>query len=200
MITVSNFKKHLIDKGGLTNEEFTQIEYLIKTKKVAKGQFLLKQGDICSHFFFVEQGLLRFYALNEEGKENILQFATETWLVSDRGSFFFKEPSTYYIDAAENSIVVIIDEEFIDQVSRINPDFRKRNEQLLHNHIRHLYKRVSLLLGASARVRYLDFIAMYPDVLLRVPQWMIASYLGITPESLSRVRKALAKENFNPNN
>ncbi|MDG5491580.1 Crp/Fnr family transcriptional regulator [Psychroserpens sp. SPM9] len=193
-----NFKKHLIEKGGLSEEEFTQIEPFITTKNVDKGEFILKQGDVCSHFFFVEQGLLRFYALNEDGKENILQFATENWIVSDRGSVYFKAPSTYYIDAFEATTVVMIDETFIDQVSELNPNFRKQNERLLQNHIRQLYKRISQLLGVSAKTRYLDFVAMYPDIMLRVPQWMIASYLGITPESLSRVRKALAEENFNP--
>lgn len=195
---LTNFKKHLIEKGGLSLDEFVKIEPFIKTKRVSKGDFLLKQGDICSHFFFVEQGLLRFYALNEDGKENILQFATENWIVSDRGSVFFKEPSTYYIDAYEETTVVMIDENFVDIVSEINPNFRKQNERLLQNHIRQLYKRISQLLGVSARTRYLDFVEMHPDIMLRVPQWMIASYLGVTPESLSRVRKALAEENFNP--
>ncbi|GAA3559583.1 Crp/Fnr family transcriptional regulator [Snuella lapsa] len=191
-----NFKKHLIEKMGLTTEAFVQVERYVKVKKVVKGEFLLKQGKVCKHSFFVEQGLLRFYALNEEGKENILQFATEHWIVSDRGSVYFKEPTTYCIDAFEDTVVVLLDESFIEQVSKISPDFRQRNERLLQNHIRHLYKRISLLLGASAKSRYLDFIKMYPDVMLRVPQWMIASYLGITPESLSRVRKTLAEENF----
>jgi CRP-like cAMP-binding protein len=191
-----NFKKHLIEKCGLSEEDITKIEPLITIKNVAKGDFLLKEGDICSHFFFVEQGLLRFYALNEDGKENILQFATENWIVSDRGSVYFKEPSTYYIDAVEDTLAIMIDESFIDKVSEVNPNFRKRNERLLQNHIRHLYKRISQLLGVSARMRYLDFVSMFPDIMLRVPQWMIASYLGITPESLSRVRKTLAQENF----
>ncbi|WP_034045508.1 Crp/Fnr family transcriptional regulator [Wocania ichthyoenteri] len=195
-MTLSNFKKHLIEKGGLSEEEFAQIMPFIKTKTVKKNEFLLKQGDICSHSFFVEQGVLRFYSLNEEGKENILQFATEKWIVSDRGSVFFQEPSSYYIDAVEDTLTVMLDEHFVNEVAKINSNFRKQNEILLQNHIRHLYKRISLLLGASARVRYLEFVNMYPDIMLRVPQWMIASYLGITPESLSRVRKALAKENF----
>jgi len=195
-MSLTNFKKHLKEKGGLSEEDITKIAPFIKTKKVSKNEFLLKEGDVCSHFFFVEQGLLRFYALNEDGKENILQFATENWIVSDRGSVYFKEPSTYYIDATEDTLAVMIDEEFVDKVSEVNPNFRKQNELLLQNHIRHLYKRVSQLLGVSARARYLDFVKMYPDILLRVPQWMIASYLGITPESLSRVRKALANENF----
>jgi len=193
---VNNFKKHLIDKGGLTEADIVKIEPFIKTRHVAKGELLLKQGDICSHFFFVEKGLLRFYALNEEGKESILQFATENWLVSDRGSVYFQEPSTYYIDAIEDTLTVLMDEDFIDKVSEVNSNFRKNNERLLQNHIRHLNKRISQLLGASARTRYLDFVKMHPDILLRVPQWMIASYLGVTPESLSRVRKTLAQENF----
>ena len=197
-MTLPNFKKHLIEKGGLTEEEYAQIVHFIKTKQVTKNDLLLKQGDICTHSFFVEQGVLRFYSLNEDGKENILQFATERWLVSDRGSVFFQEPSTYYIDAIEDTLTVMLDESFVNEVAKINPNFRKQNEILLQNHIRHLYKRVSLLLGASARERYLDFVNMFPDIMLRVPQWMIASYLGVTPESLSRVRKALAKENFKP--
>ena len=191
-----NFKKHLILKGKLSEEEYALIIPFIKTKNVSKNDFLLKQGHICSHSFFVEQGVLRFYSLNEDGKENILQFATESWIVSDRGSVFFQEPSTYYIDAIEDTLVVMLDEDFINQIVKISSDFRKRNEYLLQNHIRHLYKRISLLLGASARIRYLEFIKMYPGIMLRVPQKMIASYLGITPESLSRVRKSLAEENF----
>lgn len=195
---LTNFKKHLIEKGGLSETDFVKIEPFIKTKRLAKGDFLLQQGDICSHAFFVEQGLLRLYAINEDGKENILQFATENRIVSDRGSVYFKEPSNYYIDAFEDTLTVLIDTDFIDKVSQVNPDYRKQNERLLQNHIRYLYLRVSQLLGVSARTRYLDFFEKHPDIMLRVPQWMIASYLGITPESLSRVRKALAQENFKP--
>ena len=195
-----NFKKYLIEKGGLSEDDYLQIQPFISLKNVSKSDFLLKEGDVCSHFFFVEKGLLRLYALNEEGKENILQFATENWIVSDRGSVYFQQPSTYYIDAVEDTLVIMLDEDFINKVSKINTDFRRKNEHLLQKHIRQLYKRISQLLGASAKRRYLDFVNMYPDIMLRVPQWMISSYLGITPESLSRVRKALAEENFKPNN
>ncbi|WP_417861161.1 Crp/Fnr family transcriptional regulator [Winogradskyella sediminis] len=198
-MTFANFKTFLIEKGGLSEDEIVQIEPFIQTKTLASHEFLLRAGEVCSHSFFVERGVLRFYALNEEGKENILQFATENWIVSDRGSVFFQQPSTYYIDAIENAVVVLLSEEFVSKVATINPGFRTQNERLLQNHIRHLYRRVSLLIGASAKERYLEFVAMYPDLLLRVPQWMIASYLGITPESLSRVRKSLAKENFKSN-
>jgi CRP-like cAMP-binding protein len=192
-----NFKAYLKSKWGLTDEEVSQLHDFIKTREVRKDEYLLKEGQVCKHTFFVEEGLLRFYALNENGKADILQFASENWLVSDRGSVYFNQPSHYYIDAIENSVVVLIDDEFMDRVSIISPNFRKYNERLLQNHILHLNRRVRLLLGASAKVRYLDFITLYPDVLLRVPQWMVASYLGITPESLSRVRRDLAKNHFN---
>lgn len=198
MIQLQNLKNYLTVKGGLSESEFEFIRPFVQIKTFTKNQFLLQQGDVCSHFFFVEKGLLRLYDLNADGKENILQFAPENWIVSDRGSIFFQEPSAYCIDAIEDSTIILLDIPFLHEIAKINSDFSTKNEQLLQNHIRHLYKRISQLLGASARERYLDFIKMYPDMLKRVPQWMIASYLGITPESLSRVRKALAKENFKP--
>ncbi|NBC03944.1 MAG: Crp/Fnr family transcriptional regulator, partial [Bacteroidetes bacterium] len=86
------------------------------------------------------------------------------------------------------------DEEFINTASEISPQFRKYNERILQNHIRHLQKRIDQLIGSNAEERYLDFLEKYPDLTLRVPQWMIASYLGITPESLSRVRRELARK------
>ncbi|WBU88969.1 Crp/Fnr family transcriptional regulator [Cellulophaga omnivescoria] len=178
---------------GVKATAYKELESQIKIKKVLKGEQLLIAGDICKHTFYVEKGLLRLYGLDENGKENILQFGTENWFVTDRDSVYFKEPSNYFIDALEDTTVVLLDEDFIELVAKLNPSFRKKNEKLLHNHIRHLNRRIHLLLGASAKTRYVEFVKLYPDVLLRVPQWMIASYLGITPESLSRIRKDLAK-------
>ncbi|WP_209405750.1 Crp/Fnr family transcriptional regulator [Pseudozobellia sp. WGM2] len=195
---LENFKSYLNTQWGLPNDAIEELCNGIKTKKVVKEEFLLKSGEVCDLTIFVEKGLLRMYALNEKGKIDILQFAPENWLVSDRGSVYFNEPSNYYIDAIESTTVVLLDQNFIDRISRLGPSFRKLNDRLLHNHIRHLNKRVSLLLGASAETRYLNFIKLYPDILLRVPQWMVASYLGIAPESLSRVRRDLAKNNFRP--
>lgn len=193
-----NFDRYIKEKWGLTAEEIDRLSPAIETKRVRKGDFLLKEGEICTLSFFVEKGLLRFYGLNEDGKENILHFASENWLLSDRGSIYFNEPSHFFIEAIEDSIVVPIDTAFLNKISNISPVFNKNNDRLLHNHIRALNRRVALLLGASAEHRYLDFIELYPDVMLRVPQWMVASYLGITPESLSRVRRGLADKNYNP--
>ena len=167
-----------------------------KSLKVGKGNFLLRQGEVCRHSFYVENGLLRYYSIDDKGKEHILQFAPETWFVSDRESAYFHQPSNYFIQALEHSSVLLLDEHFITEVAQKNKSFLEFNNRLLHNHIRHLQKRINQLLSATAEERYLDFIKIYPDLLLRVPQSMVASYLGITPESLSRVRKDLATKNF----
>ena len=113
--------------------------------------------------------------------------------MSDRNSVHFGEPAAYFIDAIEDSVVVELSDAFLDQSARLNAAFRRFNELALQNHIKHLQNRIASLLGAPAKERYNDFMALYPDLLNRVPQWMIASYLGITPESLSRVRRELAR-------
>ncbi|MGY6547328.1 Crp/Fnr family transcriptional regulator [Arthrospiribacter ruber] len=172
------------------------IEAQISRKSIKKGDVLLGEGEICQNIFFVESGLLRLFSIDASGKEHIIQFAPENWLISERSSLYFGLPSSYYIDALEDSELVIFDLNFIQTVSSISPEFRVHNEYILQNHIRQLQNRINLLIGANAEERYLDFIKLYPDLTLRIPQWMIASYLGITPESLSRVRKQLAHKNF----
>lgn len=195
---MTNFKQYYLQKAGLTEEEFEKIEQFVIVKSIEKGSLLLQPNEICQHSFFVEKGLLRSYTIDENGKEHIIQFAPENWIISDRSSSFFNEPSQFYIDAIEETEIVLINTKFITSVCEVSSSFKKFNETALQKHIRQLQKRINLLIGANAETRYMDFIAHYPDLLLRVPQWMIASYLGITPESLSRVRKELAKRNFKP--
>lgn len=191
-----NFRGFLEQKAGLSEEQFIEVTTHLRTATFKAGEMLLRQGDVCDHTFFVEQGLLRLYSISDNGKEHILQFAPENWFISDRSSAYFGEPSEYFIDAIEDTTVVFLDKEFLRKVSDASPSFRSSNDYLLHNHIRFLYKRVNMLISDTAEQRYLSFIELYPDLTLRVPQWMIASYLGITPESLSRVRKELARRNF----
>jgi CRP-like cAMP-binding protein len=169
-----------------------------KRMVVEKGELLLKEGEICRHSFFVEKGLLRYYSIDAKGKEHIIQFAPEGWFVSDRESVYFNQPSQYFIQALEESRIIALDETFVTELAKQDPSFLEFNNRLLHNHIRHLQRRINMLLSATAEERYLDFINIYPDILLRVPQTMVASYLGIAAESLSRVRKELAQKNFKP--
>ncbi|MBT2159946.1 Crp/Fnr family transcriptional regulator [Zobellia barbeyronii] len=192
----TTFKRFLTTNLNVNENEVVAILDNCTTKTVKKDTFLLRKDERCKHTFFVEKGLLRQYSIDTKGKEHVIAFAPENWFVTDRESSYFNEPSVYYIQTLEDSEVVLMDENFIQLLSKKVPSFTDFNTRLLHNHIRHLQKRVNWLLSASAEERYLQFVEMYPDILLRVPQTMVASYLGITPESLSRVRKALAQKNF----
>lgn len=193
-----SFQSYLVERSGISELEFQSLLPYLKEKEIPKGTILLQKGAICTHSFFVESGLLRAYSIDSSGKEHVIQFAPEGWIITDRSSVFFNQPSDYFIETIETSKVIYFSHDFINQASEISPSFRNYNERLLQNHIRQLQHRIQYLLEATAEERYLDFISIYPDLLLRVPQWMIASYLGITPESLSRVRKELARRNFNP--
>lgn len=196
---MQNFTKYLKTKANIAEPEFELLIKKVELRNVEKGELLLRSGEVCRHSFFVENGLLRSYTVDDTGKEHIIQFGSENWIVSDRSSAFFNEPSDLFIDAVEDTKVVLISSDFINEASEISSSFRNYNQIALQNHIRHQQKRINLLLSASAELRYMNFIKLYPDLTLRVPQWMIASYLGITPESLSRVRKELAHKNFKPN-
>jgi CRP-like cAMP-binding protein len=193
------FLSYLMKTAGMAINDALQITADLKHVKFKKGEILLKKDDLCNHSFFVEKGLLRSYMLDESGKEHVIQFAPENWFIVDRSSVYFNDPSESYIEAIADTEVVLIGEDFICKANETSPVFSRFNDRLLHNHIRQMQKRINLLLGATAEMRYLSFIEMYPDLLMRVPQWMIASYLGITPESLSRVRKELANKNFKSN-
>lgn len=162
------------------------------TLHILKGRYILRKGDMHSQAYYVKTGLLRYYSIDEKGKEHILQFAPEGWFVSDRQSSCMNMKSDFFIDALEDSEVVAVQEDFISNKAKESSEFMELNNQLLHNHIRQLQGRINQLLSYTAEERYMEFVKTYPDIMLRVPQWMVASYLGITPESLSRIRKELA--------
>ena len=189
---MENYKKHLLSIVHLTEEQWNKIENALVVKKFKKNEFILVPGEYSEDYFFVESGVIRSYTIDENGKEHVLQFGTENWIVSDRNSAFCKQQSKFYIQAIEDSTVVLLNEKLVDLIVSLNPEYLVAQNKLVQNHVRSLQDRINLLLGATAKTRYLEFIRLYPNQLSRIPQWMIASYLGITPESLSRVRKEIA--------
>ncbi len=188
----TSFSKYLSNTIHIKPEHLPILTEKVARKQLGKSEILLTEGQVCKNIYFVETGLLRLYSLDQNGKEHIIQFAPENWWISERGSLYFGTPSGFFIDALEKTGVVVLNQEFTDMASDISHEFRTYNEYLLQNHIRQLQNRINMLIATDAETRYLDFIHLYPDLTLRIPQWMIASYLGITPESLSRVRKGLA--------
>lgn len=189
------FKEYLRKKITITDEQFDLISGDLKIKTFEKNKVLLSPGDISTKTYFVADGLMRCYSIDAKGKANIIQFAPELWWLSERNSFF-NEPSDFFIDTIEPTTVLIIPRNYFNDAAVHVPCLHDLNNNMLNNNIRFMQKRINMLLSATAEERYLDFIKLYPNLTLRVPQWMIASYLGITPESLSRVRKDLAHKHF----
>lgn len=189
-----NFETYLKERAGITDGQFQQLSSVLGSMQIEKGHLLLRAGEICEHVFFVEKGLLRAFTIDDLGKEHIIQFASEGWYISERNSLYFNEPSIFFIDAVESTQVVAMGRDFSYVASKISPSFIAFLEKLLNNHIRHLQKRLVMMLSATAEERYRYFLDQYSDLTKRVPQWMIASYLGITPESLSRVRSNISSK------
>jgi len=191
-----NFRNHLSKILGvpIDNLDFCTSHYEIK--EVKKNEIILREGEISDCTFFVEKGLLRMYSIDKAGKEHVIQFAPENWIISDTTSQLLNEKSRFYIEAIEDSTIIVTREGFFESLSKIYPDVAEKNQRLMFNHIKNLQNRVNALISTTAEERYMDFLKKYPNLMLRAPQWMVASYLGITPESLSRVRKELAKKKF----
>lgn len=153
--------------------------------QVKKGQIIQYKGDLNSKAYFVKSGLLRSYSIDEKGKEHIFMFASEGWIVADNVNP--DEPCDLFIDALEDSIILQKEKDLI----------KEHEISKLIKRIGVLQKRVIMLMSASAIERYEHFIVTYPDIVQRVPQKMIASYLGITPEALSAVKSKRLKRRKN---
>ncbi len=175
-----------------TNEKIF-IEEIFKERRVKRKQFILQEGDICTHSTFVLEGCIKMYFVDNNGKEHNLQFAIENWWIGDIGSFYSEEPSKLYIEAVEDSIILQSKKE--DQL-RLFVDYPKFNRifrVLAENAMVGLQRRVLQNISSTAEERYLDFLQRHPHLFNRISNVQIASYLGVTPEFLSTIRKKIVK-------
>ena len=179
----------------LTDVEFDHFKTFLQPKTFKKKEFLLKAGEISQHLAFVNQGCFRTYSIDKTGEEHVLQFSLEDWWVSDAYSALTQKPSSLFIEALEDAEVYLIDNQAIEQIYIDIPKFERYFRILAQNRFIALQERVNGELSASAEERYLDLLTRYPTLPQRVPQQYIASYLGIQPPSLSRIkRKKIKKE------
>jgi len=187
-------RTHIDKRVNLTDEEFAAIFKFFIPKKLRKRQFLLNEGEVCKHIGFVNSGCLRQYTIDSKGAEHIIQFAIEDWWVSDLNSFLSGKPATDNIDALEDSEVLLLEKSARDELLNSCPKMEKFFRILIEaNHVA-TNERISDSLSTSAEERYLNFIKTYPKIFEQVPQNQVASYLGITPQSLSRIRKELTQK------
>ena len=182
------FEKYLIEKADLDAEEINAVRAVSIEKKVRKRQYMLQAGDVCHYNCFIVKGCLRMYTVGEDGIEHILRFAVENWWISDRESYNNGNPSKCNIDALENCEVILIDKPDFLQLLATIPKFKKFTDGLLARSYDAIQNRVIGAISYGAEERYRNFIIRFPDIFYRVPLHMIASYLGVSRETLSRVR------------
>ena len=158
-------------------------------KNLLKGEFLLREGDLLKYGAFVCKGFLRSYVIDNKGKEHIIQFAPENWWISDKGAGGEGTKASCFIDAIEDSDILLIDRaghfKMLEKVAAYSTSFQAG----MQKRSAAKDKRIVHSLTADAEERYNDFLQTYPSIAQRVPQHMLASYLGVAPETLSRVRK-----------
>ncbi|AXG69855.1 hypothetical protein KORDIASMS9_02083 [Kordia sp. SMS9] len=147
------------------------------TITVKKGEIIQHSGTLNSKIYHVKSGLLRGYTIDKKGKEHIFIFAPENWTIADSNPP--EIPCELFIDALEDSTVIVMQKNVDDEKDNVKPIIKR---------LAVLQKRVIMLMSYSAKERYQHFIETYPNILQRVPQKMIASYLGITPEALSTIK------------
>lgn len=188
-----SLEQYFQDKIDFSKDQLEQIKNIFTPKTVQRREILLRPGEACRQTYFVCSGCLRSYVIDKKGKEFVIQFAPKDWWVSDLNSFFSQEPSMFFIDAIEPSEILVGERGYQQKLEAIHPDFLSLFNKLIRNSYRSLQKRLVNQFIATAEDRYLDFLNTYPDLARRVPQRMIASYIGVMPESLSRIRKELAK-------
>ena len=160
-----------------------------KPKKLRKRQYFLQEGDVCKYIGFIVKGSARTFTVDEKGHEHILKLSLENWWLADFESFYLLTPSRFNIEALEDLEVLQSTNAQIEEFLKHIPAFAAMANVISQNYTIATQKRMQVAISYTAEERYEDLISKYPHFLKRFPQNMIASYLGLSPETLSRIRK-----------
>ncbi|MDF2832824.1 MAG: Crp/Fnr family transcriptional regulator [Chryseobacterium indoltheticum] len=182
---------HIQNKVSLTEEEKTELRSFFLVKKLKKKQYLLQEGDVCKCLSFVNKGLLKSYFTDEKGGENINMFAFEGWWISDFKSFINQEKAVLNIDAVEETELLMITLEDYDKLMLKIPVMDRYFRILYQNSLVTKDYRLIASNSYTAEEKYLQLVQKNPEMIKRVPHNLIASYLGLAPETISRIRKKI---------
>jgi CRP-like cAMP-binding protein len=186
---------HISKFVDLTDEEMKAYTSIARLTKVRKKQFIVQPGFVCKCKSYIFQGALRSYLIDSSGQDHTILIGIEDWWISDYASFIFQEPATLFVEALEDSILVQIDYHTEQQILAEYPKFEHFLRISWERGLAYSQKRVLTNLSMSAEGRYDDFLERYPKIVQRVPQYVIASYLGISRELLSKIRHGKVHKN-----
>lgn len=196
----ANFDKYIpLDKKGrdeitLDKMEREDLSKRVIERNIKRRQFILQENDICKHYTFVVEGCFKKFHIDNKGIEHNLQFIAENDWIMEIDSFYSEKPSRFYIEAIEPSIILQISKPDLLHLFLHNPKFNRTFRVIIENRFVELENRVLQTISSTAEERYLTFLKQYPQLSNRLPNTQIASYLGITPEFLSKIRNKISKK------
>ncbi|RZK46809.1 MAG: Crp/Fnr family transcriptional regulator [Pedobacter sp.] len=188
-----NINDHVSRCAAFSNAELEVFNTLLEPKSYPKKTILLREGDICNFEGYITRGCIRSYYIDENGFELTMQFAVEDWWVSDVSSFHEHQPSNMFIETLEDCELFVLNPGTKELLLQQVPAFERFFRILIQRHLTVVQNRLFQTIAWPAQDRYLDFLKHYPAIPQRVAQHYIASYLGISPEFLSKIRTKLAK-------
>ncbi len=184
-----NFINHIRKYVDLDDDSIAYLIQHITPLKLRRKEFLLKEGQICQSIYFVEKGCLRMYFIDNKANEQITQFALEHWWMADHFSFMDSNPSAYFIQTVEKSEVLAINALSFQAILHELPQMERYFRIVMQRALAASQLRLKYMYKMSKEEFYLHFSTSFPEFLQRVPQYMIASYLGLTPQYVSELRK-----------
>jgi CRP-like cAMP-binding protein len=185
-----DFEAYITSQDSFTKDELKHMRSLSIVKKLRRRQFLLQEGEVCRYKTFVVKGLLKTYRLKDDGTEYIMRFAAENSWSVDHESYNNQTPSKYYIEALEETQAIQWTREDFDQLLDSIPALKTFSEKIKANNLDASQDRILMNISYTSEEKYQQFVTSFPDIFRRVPLHMVASYLGVSRETLSRIRHA----------
>jgi len=194
MQSLNQLFTHFENYLPLDEVEKKELSHRAVERNIKRRQFILQEGDVCKYFTFVISGCFKMYGVDKNGTDHIIQFASENEWIAEIGSFYSNKPSRLYIEAMEPSMVLQIERLNLFHLYSNFPKFDRNFRVIMENKVIDLENRILQNISSTAEERYQSFLEQYPQLANRIPNTQIASYLGITPEFLSKIRNNIAKK------